>query len=133
VLGLNYVRNLTAHRYRNHGPAMSHEDQLRDSITITGGWFTELIFPLALRYHALHHLFPHLPYHNLAVAHHRIVAHFAPDSAYHQTIFPSYAAAVRELVKNSREACLSDPTPSQQWYATPPERAPAKSGASAVQ
>jgi fatty acid desaturase len=126
VLGLNYVRNLTAHRYRNHGPAMSHEDQLRDSITITGGALTELFFPLALRYHALHHLFPHLPYHNLRAAHDRIVAHFSPDSAYHQTIFTSYAAAVRELIKNSREACQVSPTASEKWYATPSERLPTK-------
>jgi fatty acid desaturase len=124
VLGLNYVRNLTAHRYRGHGEAMSHEEQLLDSVNVTGGWFTELIFPLSLRYHALHHLFPHLPYHNLAAAHRRLVAHFAPDSLYHQTTFPSYWSVVRELATSCKEACLSSPTGSEKWYSTPSDRKP---------
>ena len=59
TLLLNHIRNLVAHRYRNTGEPMSHADQLADSVTITGRRFsTELFFPLGLRYHALHHLFP---------------------------------------------------------------------------
>jgi fatty acid desaturase len=105
VLGLNYIRNLVAHRYQNTGGKMTHAEQLADSVTITGGWlWTELFFPLGLRYHALHHLFPGLPYHNLGRAHRRLMATLPADSPYCQTVFPSYWAAVRELWSNARSA-----------------------------
>ena len=54
VLGLNYVRNLVAHRYRSDGDPISYEAQLADSINIESkNFLTELFFPLGLRYHAL--------------------------------------------------------------------------------
>jgi len=105
VLGLNYLRNLVAHRYRNDGKTMSHAEQLADSITITGHpLLTELFFPLSLRYHALHHLFPGIPYHNLAQAHRRLMAGLSPDSLYRQTVYPSFRAAVRQLWDDARPA-----------------------------
>ena len=59
TLGLNYIRNMVAHHYRNEGEEMTFLEQLDDSVNITGGpIFTELFFPLGLRFHALHHLFP---------------------------------------------------------------------------
>lgn len=103
VLGLNYIRNLVAHRYANDGAAISHAEQLTDSITITGNGFgTELFFPLSLRYHALHHLFPALPYHNLRTAHRRLMAQLPPNSPYHRTVFPSYYAAAKQLWTSAR-------------------------------
>lgn len=108
VLLLNYIRNLVAHRYRNTGAPMTHLDQLSDSITITGNSLgTELFFPLGLRYHALHHLFPGIPYHNLGWAHRRLMEKLPADSVYRKTVFPSYAAAVRELLSNIRAAKLA--------------------------
>jgi len=105
ILGLNYVRNLTAHHYRNTGAAMSHLDQLSDSVTITGHWFwTELFFPLALRYHALHHMFPSIPYHELARAHRRLIAKLPEDSPYHQTVYPGYWSVVRQLLRDARRS-----------------------------
>lgn len=99
TMGLNYVRNLVAHRYRNTGDQMSHADQLADSVTITGSPFlTELFFPLGLRYHALHHLFPGIPYHNLGKAHRRLMAQLPADAPYRETVFPSYWAALREML-----------------------------------
>ena len=105
VLLLNYIRNLVAHRYRNTGGQMTHAEQLTDSVTITGNSFgTELFFPLGLRYHALHHLFPGIPFHNLGRAHRRLMERLPADSLYHQTVVPSYFAAVRQMWEGMRES-----------------------------
>ena len=105
ILLLNYIRNVVAHRYRNTGAQMTHAEQLADSVNITGHWFwTELFFPLGLRYHALHHLFPGIPYHNLGRAHRRLMEYLPSDSPYRQTVFPSYWSAVGELWTNARSA-----------------------------
>ncbi|HEX4129167.1 MAG TPA: fatty acid desaturase [Pirellulales bacterium] len=103
VLALNYNRNLVAHHYRNRGRKMSHLEQLEDSVNITGtGLVTELFFPLGLRYHALHHLFPGLPYHNLGTAHRRLVTTLPADSPYHTTVFPTYWSVLVELWADAR-------------------------------
>jgi fatty acid desaturase len=98
TLGLNWLRNLAAHRYGNHGDRMSHLEQINDSINITGQtWLTVLLFPVGLRYHALHHLFPSLPYHNLGEAHRRLSEQLPADAPYHATGRNSFFAAVAEL------------------------------------
>lgn len=108
ALGLNYVRNLVAHRYQSDGIAMSYESQLSDSITIEGrSWITELFFPLGLRYHALHHVFATLPYHNLGKAHHRLMNQLPDDSQYHATVHRDFADAVLTLLKSNHEVAFS--------------------------
>jgi fatty acid desaturase len=103
-LGLNYVRNVAAHRYRNDGAPMTYTEQLLDSVNITGHpLWTELLFPVGLRYHALHHIFPTLPYHNLGRAHRRLMAQLPADSPYRRTVYPSFSAAVRQLWNDARE------------------------------
>jgi fatty acid desaturase len=103
VLGLNYIRNLVSHRYQNDGQPMTHAGQLADSTTIANrNPITGLFFPVGLRYHALHHLFPGLPYHHRGQAHRRLIEQLPSDALYHQTIFPGYWAAVRDLLANVR-------------------------------
>ena len=98
TLGLNYIRNMVAHHYRGLGEEMTFLEQLDDSVNITGGpILTELFFPLGLRYHALHHLFPSLPYHNLGTAHRRLMAELPPDSPYRDSVYRSFWAVMREL------------------------------------
>ncbi|MGB5102777.1 MAG: fatty acid desaturase [Steroidobacteraceae bacterium] len=107
TLTLNWVRNLAAHRYGNRGDRMSYADQFRDSINITGQtWLTVVLFPVGLRYHALHHLLPTLPYHNLGKAHRRLVAMLPVDSPYHAVNRSSFFAAVAELFR-----CAARTTP----------------------
>jgi fatty acid desaturase len=60
-----------------------------------------LAAPVGLRYHALHHLFPTLPYHALGEAHRRIVAHVAPSSSYHRANEPTMAVALWKLWRNA--------------------------------
>lgn len=104
TLGVNSVRNLAAHRYGNRGGRLSHADQLGDSLNITGQtWLTVLLFPVGLRYHALHHLFPSLPYHNLGIAHRRLSEHLPPDAPYHAAGRESFFAVAGELLRAARQ------------------------------
>ena len=104
AIGLNWVRNLAAHKYVNTGARMSLQGQLEDSINITGQtWLTVALFPVGLRYHALHHLFPALPYHNMDEAHRRLMERLPPDAAYRDTNRDSFFAAVGELWRSARQ------------------------------
>jgi len=118
TLSLNYLRNLVAHHYRGTGEEMTHADQLSDSINITGHpLWTELFFPIGLRYHALHHLFPTIPYHNLGQAHRRLMARLPADSEYRRTTYPSFASAWRELRADMRQAVHHAPRDVSGWHA----------------
>lgn len=85
ALGLNQLRLLADHHFEADGHALSLDAHIRDSCNFTGrDWPTWLLFPFAIRYHALHHLFPSLPYHNLSAAHSYLLAHLPADSPYRE-------------------------------------------------
>ena len=115
-LSLHYFRSLTAHNYLSDGKKQTFHDQIMDSIDITGvPILTELLYPIGLRYHALHHLFPSMPYHNLATAHRRLMAELPADSPYRSVVYPSVWSVLRELIHNSRaEAERSREEPTSQ-------------------
>jgi len=93
--GLNWVRTLAAHGYRNTGSKMTFIEQIEDSNTVPGHpVLTELLFPVGLRYHSLHHLLPSLPYHSLGAAHRRLMSRLPADSAYRSTVRGSFVAAL---------------------------------------
>jgi fatty acid desaturase len=109
TLSLNWVRNLAAHRYGNLGERMTHSEQFEDSINITGQtWLTMLMFPVGLRYHALHHLFPTLPYHNLGKAHRRLSEQLPANAPYHATSRNSYFTAVSDLWRKAGRVAHAD-------------------------
>lgn len=100
---INNVRTLGAHRWMGDGREMSFEEQLLDSVNYPHRpWITELWGPIGTRYHALHHLFPSIPYHNLGIAHRRLAAGLPADSLYHDTVRVSLIGAISELLKRSR-------------------------------
>lgn len=97
ISALNTLRVLGAHEYESDGQPRSRQDQLRDSIDTPGGPWTELWAPIGLRYHALHHYFPGIPYHNLGTAYRRLVAALPVDSSYHDSTSPSLRRSLMEL------------------------------------
>lgn len=105
ILTLNGVRTLGAHRYTNAGGEMTFVEQLLDSVNYPNRPFLSALWaPVGLRFHALHHLFPSLPYHNLAKAHQRLMAELPDNSPYRLTESPSLTAALIELWRTSRAA-----------------------------
>lgn len=80
---LNQLRTLVAHLWENDGAAMTVTAQYLDSVNVPPpGWIAPLWAPVGLRYHALHHLLPSMPYHALGEAHRRISAHLGVGSTY---------------------------------------------------
>ena len=83
VAVLNQVRTLVAHLWENEGEAMTVTAQYLDSVNVPPpALLPGLWAPVGLRYHALHHLLPSVPYHNLGIAHRRLAAMLDPASPY---------------------------------------------------
>jgi hypothetical protein len=59
-------------------------------------WVRKLLPPSA-RLHALHHLAPAVPYHDLDQAHRRLLARFPAGSTYRRASSPGYFAAIHQL------------------------------------
>ena len=103
---LNSLRTLAAHAYRNPGERkMDFTEQYLDSVNVPGNLFiTALWAPVGLRYHALHHLFISLPYHNMAKAQRRLVNGLSDNTLYLETVRSSLWDALRRMWK---EAAIS--------------------------
>lgn len=97
---VNTIRTLAAHRYQSDGAPLSRLGQLQDSIDIPGHPWTELWAPVGLRYHALHHYFPGIPYHNLPEAHRRLTQALAPHSVYRSVSSASLLHSLVDLYRH---------------------------------
>lgn len=98
---VNTVRTLGAHRYTSDGAPLDRDGQLRDSLDTPGAWWTELWAPVGLRYHALHHYFPGIPYHNLRSAYRRLIG--MPSGArYALATSPSLPRSLSTLYRGER-------------------------------
>ena len=95
---------------------MTYVEQIEDSVTIEGrSLLTLLLFPIGLRYHALDHLFPLMPYHSMGQAHRRLMKALPEDSPYKKAIFPGLWAALRELLRGARIAGKAGHNPVEVW------------------
>lgn len=85
VAVLNQVRTLVAHLWENEGEAMTVTAQYLDSVNVPPPALLPALWaPVGLRYHALHHLLPSVPYHNLGIAHRKLCAALDQSSPYHK-------------------------------------------------
>lgn len=101
---INTLRTLGAHAYESSGEPLDRIGQLIDSIDTPGAWWTELWAPVGLRYHALHHYFPGIPYHNLAKAYRRLAGACRVGEHYCRMSSPSLQHSLSALYKKGLRA-----------------------------
>jgi fatty acid desaturase len=99
---VNTARVLGAHAYESDGTPRNRLGQLADSLDTPGGPWSELWAPVGLRYHALHHFFPGIPYHNLGVAYRRLMQALPENSVYRESTSPSLPWSLRQLHAKAR-------------------------------
>lgn len=96
---INQVRTLVAHLWENDGEPMSVTAQYLDSVNVPPPTLLPALWaPVGLRYHALHHLLPGVPYHSLGEAHRRISAMVGEGSPYHKASYKGLPGLLGRLV-----------------------------------
>ena len=102
VMVLNQVRTLVAHLWENEGEPMSVTGQFLDSVNVPPpATLPALWAPVGLRYHALHHLLPGVPYHNLGEAHRRLCSELEATSVYHESTHRHLSVLVLRLARST--------------------------------
>jgi fatty acid desaturase len=99
---LNQLRTLVAHLWENDGEAMTVTAQYLDTVNVPppSPW-AEFWAPVGLRYHALHHLLPSVPYHSLGEAHRRLHAKFGIPSTYSGSNYPGMWMLVAKIARGT--------------------------------
>ena len=105
---LNQLRTLVAHLWENEGEPMTVTAQYLDTVNVPPpGLLAELWAPVGLRYHALHHLLPSMPYHAYPEAHRRLAAHAGAQATYakasYRGMFPLVGKIARSTMKLRRD------------------------------
>jgi fatty acid desaturase len=73
--------------------------QVEDSTNLVSrSALTWLLCPAGLQFHALHHMFPHLPYHHLRTAHQRLSAAMPANADYHHSTAQNLAQGLRRML-----------------------------------
>lgn len=96
---VNQLRTLVAHRWENDGgEPLSLTGQFLDSINVPPPALLPALWaPVGLRYHALHHLLPSIPYHALGSAHRRLRERLGETAALAGVDHPGLIAPLRTV------------------------------------
>ncbi len=99
---LNQLRTLVAHLWENEGEPMTVTAQFLDSVNVPPpGLAAEIWAPVGLRYHALHHLMPSMPYHDLPEAHRRLKRELGDASTYDGANHPGMLSLVGKIARST--------------------------------
>ncbi|MEP0390987.1 fatty acid desaturase [Erythrobacter sp.] len=99
---LNQLRTLVAHLWENEGEPMTVTAQYLDSVNVPPpGIAAEIWAPVGLRYHALHHLMPSMPYHDLPEAHRRLEKELGDGSTYEGANHPGMLNLVGRIARST--------------------------------
>ncbi|MEM8725961.1 MAG: fatty acid desaturase [Pseudomonadota bacterium] len=99
---LNQLRTLVAHLWENEGEPMTVTAQFLDSVNVPPpGFMGEIWAPVGLRYHALHHLMPSMPYHDLPEAHRRLARELGVGSTYEGANHPGMMPLVARIARST--------------------------------
>jgi fatty acid desaturase len=112
---VNTLRTLAAHRYEGSSEPRDRAAQLADSVDVPGTFWTALWAPVGLRYHALHHYFPGIPYHNLRAAHQRLVEGLPEEAPYRRVSSPSLIDSLRDLYRRGKATSKGAGPSPRQW------------------
>ena len=98
----NQLRTLVAHLWENEGEAMTVTAQYLDSVNVPPpAPLSALWAPVGLRYHALHHLMPSVPYHSLGEAHRRLRDHLEPGTTFWQASHKGMAPLLARIARST--------------------------------
>ncbi len=100
VAVFNQLRTLVAHLWENDGEAMTVTAQYLDSVNVPS-FIAGIWAPVGLRYHALHHLIPSMPYHSLHEAHRRITERLGDTSTFAQASHPGMIPLVNRIARST--------------------------------
>lgn len=99
---VNQLRTLVAHHWENEGEEMTPTEQFLDTVNVPPPATLPMLWaPVGLRYHALHHLLPSVPYHALGEAHRRLSAVLEPGSVYHKTSYSGLPVLVAKIYRST--------------------------------
>ncbi len=104
VAVLNQLRTLVAHLWENEGEPMTVTGQYLDSVNVPPPSPLSVLWaPVGLRYHALHHLMPSMPYHSLGKAHARLCAQLGAESTYLRSSHRGMAPLVLRIARSTMQ------------------------------
>lgn len=102
---LNQLRTLVAHLWENEGEAMTVTAQYLDSVNVPPpALLAPLWAPVGLRYHALHHLLPSVPYHALGEAHRRMIALLGDQTPYRRASYAGMMPLIGKIARSTMRA-----------------------------
>lgn len=113
---VNQIRTLVAHHWENEGEEMTPTEQFLDTVNVPPPSTLPMLWaPVGLRYHALHHLLPRLPYHNLGEAHARLMAALPESARYREGNSGGFWEVTNRLLAaiRSRRAATAEVVPGE--------------------